>query len=147
MKSLEMASHTKHSFHWRTKRNYIWCLFKFEEGETWQRINIFKYILRYLYFWMISFWFGLCLKQIRRRLWMWSLDGLHGRVVQQLVEAFGLTGCSELQRRHFTADPRIKAWLSGAFRGWSRARVHVLIVTELTLYVQCSPGCFAFKKY
>lgn len=68
-----------------TKKTYIRCL-RSEERETYYRITILKYIYLdiYIFGW---FWFGLCLKQIRKRL-------LKRLMIFRLGEQF-------MKRKHF----------------------------------------------
>lgn len=111
--------------------------------------NIFKYILKYLYFWMISLWLGRCLKPIRGRLSMWtrSLSLLRGCFVpEQFIEAFWIVGCSKLRRHHVQNYPpfHILSMIIRCVQRMKQAHVHVLILTELSLYAKCSPACLAF---
>lgn len=143
---LEMASHTKHIFHKEKKNRYIWC------GEEWERINILKYILRYLYFWWCRSDLGCAWNKSDRGFDVKAIFGLAprllcaGAVIE--TQAFLLIGCSELHQNFWvTVHGRTCNLFSMIIRCIQRmkqAYVHVLIFTELSLYVKCSLGCFAF---
>lgn len=137
------------SFTKKKKNRYIWC------GEEWERINILKYILRYLYFWWCRSDLGCAWNKSDRGFDVKAIFGLAprllctGAVIE--TQAFLLVGCSELHQNFWvTVHGRTCNLFSMIIRCIQRmkqAYVHVLIFTELSLYVKCSLGCFAFIKY
>lgn len=150
-------------FH-KGRRNYGVCE-RSAERETRQRITILRYVRRYLYFWTMWFWFGSGLTQIRERHWrgwvfffLFFKDLLHDCILtRQLLKckhyqlsAAVSSGVVTNGLSLITVDQRtsnLSRMIIRCIQRMKQAYVHVLIFTELTLYVERSLGCFAFIKY
>lgn len=137
-------------------KRYISCLLRFEERDTYQRINILRYIFLDIYI------FGICLKtkklvqivlETNRRERFFVVNAIFQTAPRVLciravieTQAFSLISCSSeravvISNRHMIHS-HVK--LSSMNIRMKQAPVHVLKFTELSLYVKCSCSCFAF---